>query len=74
MDSHIAFLETMVQNIAGAHAEGIEAGAAMIEKRLYPALRTLDTQYRAAMANKDAKLPTALEIAIIQVLALLPRL
>lgn len=73
MDSHISFLETMVQNIAGAHAEGIESGASMIEKRLFPALRVLETEYVKAEADRAGAIPTALGLAIINVLKFLPR-
>lgn len=70
MDSFVA---QTVSALVRSHAEGIDSGAEMVEKRLYPALRALEHEYVKAEISTEARLPTALALAIINVLKYLPR-
>ena len=61
---------TVVRELIGAHAEGIDSGAAAVKKRIMPAILALEEQFKAASEDPQARLPTALSVAIDNIIRL----
>lgn len=72
MKGELSQIGEILKDVLLAHADGFRAGNLNAEQHIHPALRALEMQYRKAQADKLACLPTALELAIVNVLSLLP--
>lgn len=72
MNDELSPLGRMVAGIAEANISGISAGVKASEQRMGPAIRALEKEFFAAMDDGTTKMRTALQIAICNVIALLP--
>ena len=62
----------MIAGIVEAQVAGLNAGADAAERRMIPALRTLEREYFAALIDPQTKMKTSLQLAILAVLMVVP--
>ena len=62
----------MIAGIVEAQVAGLNAGSDAAERRMIPALRTLEREYFAALIDPQTKMKTSLQLAILAVLMVVP--
>lgn len=72
MSAQDKFIGVVSEQVLGAHADGLEAGAALQIQKINAVLKCLERQHLTALADPQAKIPTALSLAIEAMLQFLP--
>ena len=62
----------LINDLAAGHAKMVRTGMQATEDRFRPAIHTLEQEFFAAQIDPETKMKTSLQVAIMNVLALLP--
>ena len=63
-------LGKVIQSVAASHASLVDAATQTVEGYYRPGIRSLEKEFRKALGDKETKMPSSLQLAIIHVIAL----